>query len=86
MALHTLVLGYMALRNFEAPALHDQTIPQVAIPIDLTPRPLLKDEAPRPPATAASVVETLAPPLASASPLALPRGREKEDEDQPAAP
>lgn len=87
MALHALVLGYLALRTFEAPALRDQMVPQVAIPIDLTPRPLLKDEAPRPPATAVSVVETLAPPLASASPLALPSGHEKEDEDQtPAAP
>lgn len=85
-ALHVAVLGYMALRNFEAPALLGQSIPQVAIPIDLTPRPLLKDETPRPPATAASVVDTLAPPLAAASTLALPRGREKEDEDQPAAP
>lgn len=85
-ALHVAVLGYMALRNFEAPALLAQTVPQVAIPIDLTPRPLLKNETPRPPATTASIVETLAPPLAAASSLALPRGREKEDEDQPAAP
>lgn len=86
-ALHVAVLGYMALRNFEAPALSGMAVPVTVIPVDLTPRPMLKDEAPREPASAAAT-KTLAPAVTSAaSPLARPRGREKEDEDRtPAAP
>lgn len=86
LALHVAVLGYMALRNFDAPDLPDAAEPQWAIPLDLTPRPLLEDERPREPAPARAA-EAPAPATATAaSPLALPRGREKEEEDQPPAP
>jgi hypothetical protein len=86
-ALHVAVLGYMALRNFEAPALHGLSAPVTVIPVELVPRPLLKDETPREPVRAVTP-ETLVPAVTSAaSPLALPRGREKKGEDQaPAAP
>lgn len=84
-ALHLAVLGYMALRNFEAPSLPGLAAPQTFIPIELTPRPLLKDEAPREPAPM-TAAETLAPAVAAAaSPLAaLQRGREKDEEEAPA--
>lgn len=86
LALHVAVLGYMALRNFDAPALPGLTAPERIVPLDLTPRPLLENERPREPAPARSA-EALPPAAAvAASPLALPRGREKEEEDQPAAP
>lgn len=85
-ALHVAVLGYMALRNFESPALPGLTSHTVAIPLDLSPRPLLENERPREPAPARTA-EALAPAASvAASPLAPPRGREKEDEDQPPAP
>ena len=86
-ALHVAVLGYMALRNFEAPALPGLSTPVTVIPVELVPRPLLKDEAPREPAPAAAT-ETLAPAASAAAPVLVPpRGRDKQDEDQtPAAP
>ena len=87
MALHAAVLGYLALRTFEAPALPGLAAPVTIIPVELTPRPLLKDEAPRQPARAAAS-ETRVPAAAStASVLAPPRGREKDEDDQaPVAP
>lgn len=85
-ALHVAVLGYMALRNFESPALPGLPPPSIAIPVDLTPRPLLENERPREPAPARAAEALPLAAAATASPLALPRGRKKEDEEQPAAP
>lgn len=85
-ALHVAVLGYMALRNFDAPVLSGLAPAERIVPLDLTPRPLLENEQPREPAPARSA-ETLAPATAAASLLVLPRGREKdEEEDAPPSP
>ena len=72
-ALHVAVLGYMALRNFEAPALPGLSTPVTVIPVELVPRPLLKDEAPREPAPAAAT-ETLAPAASAAARMSAATG------------
>ncbi|MBX3478386.1 MAG: hypothetical protein KF910_12300 [Brevundimonas sp.] len=86
-ALHAVVLGYMALRTFDAPSLPAFEPVRQAIPLDLTPRPLLQGERRRQPAAA---VEAPTPalsrtaPASEAAPVA-PRSRREEDET-PQAP
>lgn len=88
LALHAAVLGYMALRTFDVPVSPPFSPVERLIPLDLTPRPLLRDETPRTPAQASisetSVAEASSPALAAPSLAASGAAivRRQDDEDQ----
>lgn len=85
--LHAVVLGYLTTQAFRPAALPPPASTERLIPLDLAPRPLLRDEAPRAPAQSAAPVETARSAAAVAAPssVAGPRiPRREEDEDQAA--
>ena len=82
-ALHGLVLGYLALTAVGVGGLDPVATPRIFIPLQLEPRPLLPNERVREPAPPRSVVPERIATAATATPSSR---RPEEDEARPAPP